>query len=295
MNGLLYWSTHRATVGLIIKRGVVVDAPPYARRWVGRRVADLPPARESCFVTDDMHTPQAELDAEGVDWGDMAPGMADSVATWTPDDGAQAKASYPEYPSNPHNHRFTVSLSPGRDMPMMVVRAQTAQELTDSFSEIESTGVWHNIGAAYASMRAGMNLGQGLGPATPVSPQAPPPGLPAAPPGPQQTPPPFGPNVSVPGAPGYQGPPAAPQGGGWGGAPQGGQQGAGRGPKPRPAGWAACDVPWAQKDAFKNLRAQGTETGNYLRGKIQWGGGGTYWIDPSVAGWLAQQGYPVAQ
>lgn len=294
MDGLLYWSTDRATVGLIIKRGVVVDAPPYAHRWVGRRVADLPPAKESCFVSDmNYDAPQAEADAEGVDWGDMAPGMADSVATWTPDDvpkpSLAERAAWPEYPSNPHNHRFTVSLSPGRDLPMMVVRAQTAQELTDSFSEIESTGVWHNIGAAYASMRAGMSMGQGLGPATPVSPVTPPPGLPQAPP--QQTPPPFGPNVSVPGAPNYQGPPAPQQQGGWGGPPQQQQQG-NRGPKPRPNGWLVVDVPYNDKDRFKQMREAAQD---YFKGKIQWGGKGVYWLEPSVAGYIAQQGFPVTQ
>jgi hypothetical protein len=53
------------------------------------------------------------------------------------------------------------------------------------------------------------------------------------------------------------------------------------------------DVPWARKDEFKGLRATGTETGNYLRGKIKWGGKGIYFLDPAISGWIAQQGYPV--
>lgn len=238
-------------------------------------------------------------DAEGVDWGGTA--VPEAAATWSPEDysaNSAPAASYPEYSSNPHNHRFTVSLSPGRDMPMMVVRAQTAHELTASFSEIESSGVWHNIGAAYASMRVGMNMGNGLGPATPVGPPAPSYGPPT--PAPQAaTPPPFGPNVSVPSAPNYQGPPpqqqwqqGPPANGGWsgnGGASQGAQT------KPRPAGWAMVDVPFPDKDRFKALRAQGTQSGDYLRGKIQWGGKGTYWLDPSIAGYIAQQGFPVMQ
>lgn len=32
-NGLIYLSTPTATVGLVVRDGVVVDAPPYARRW----------------------------------------------------------------------------------------------------------------------------------------------------------------------------------------------------------------------------------------------------------------------
>ena len=33
MNGLIYLSTPRFTVGLIVKNGVVVQAPPITRRW----------------------------------------------------------------------------------------------------------------------------------------------------------------------------------------------------------------------------------------------------------------------
>lgn len=32
-NGLIYLSTPKATVGLVVKDGIVTDAPPYARRW----------------------------------------------------------------------------------------------------------------------------------------------------------------------------------------------------------------------------------------------------------------------
>jgi len=38
-DGLLVWSTSRATVGLIVRGGVVVETPPYARRWALRRDA----------------------------------------------------------------------------------------------------------------------------------------------------------------------------------------------------------------------------------------------------------------
>ena len=32
-DGLIFWSTKTATVGLLVRDGVVVDCPPYARNW----------------------------------------------------------------------------------------------------------------------------------------------------------------------------------------------------------------------------------------------------------------------
>lgn len=293
MNGLLWWSSDRATVGLIVRRGVVVDAPPYARRWaLGRKVAELPAARESIFVTDE----NTQADAEGVDWG----GTPESAAAWSPEDypsPAKAAVTYPEYGPLPEAP-ISINFRPG-DKPQITVRGHSAQDITRIFNDLEENGVYANIAAAMASLNAQGPLGAGLGPVSPVGPPQAPQGPPAAPQGygapssypPQgNTPPPFGPNVSVPAAPGYVGPPA-PQGGSWGGQ----QQGGGRDPKPRPAGWAMVDVPFNDKDRFKALRQQGTDSGNFLRGKVQWGGKGTYWLDPSVAGWLAQQGFPVMQ
>ncbi|WP_433220557.1 hypothetical protein [Microtetraspora malaysiensis] len=41
-NGLIWWSTGRATVGLVVRDGVVVEAPPYARRWAqGREAGEI--------------------------------------------------------------------------------------------------------------------------------------------------------------------------------------------------------------------------------------------------------------
>jgi hypothetical protein len=41
-DGLVWWSTAAATVGLIVVAGVVVDCPPYARRWAkGRDAREL--------------------------------------------------------------------------------------------------------------------------------------------------------------------------------------------------------------------------------------------------------------
>lgn len=246
-------------------------------------------------------------DAEGVDWtGAAGPDWQAATADVASEVGpyaAGATPGYPEYSDNPHNHRFTLTFAPDKP-PFIVVRGQTAAECTAALNELEAGGVYANLAAAWASLKVQGTIGAGLGPVSPVPPQGPPPGPPQAPQGyaPQgpATPPPFGANVSVPQAPGYQGPPqqqwqqAAPQSGGWnggGGAPQGGNPNE----KPRPAGWAMVDVPFSDKDRFKALRVKGTETEAYLRGKIQWGGKGVYWLEPSIAGWLAQQGFPVTQ
>jgi hypothetical protein len=38
-DGLIWWSTPRATVGLIVRGGVIVETAPYARRWAHGRSA----------------------------------------------------------------------------------------------------------------------------------------------------------------------------------------------------------------------------------------------------------------
>ncbi|WP_346100748.1 hypothetical protein [Nonomuraea maheshkhaliensis] len=38
-DGLIWWSTGRATVGLVVRDGVVVETAPYARRWAKGRDA----------------------------------------------------------------------------------------------------------------------------------------------------------------------------------------------------------------------------------------------------------------
>jgi hypothetical protein len=135
----------------------------------------------------DVHTPQAETDAE--DWSDVEQN-ADS-------------ASYPEFPGNPHNHRFTISFD-GRG-PMVVVRGNTAAEIIAGFQELEQSAAGAAMGNAWASIKAAAAVASGLG-ATPL-----PAGAPAAPQASGvPTPPPFGPNVSVPGAPGFQSNPGFP-------------------------------------------------------------------------------------
>ncbi len=41
-DGLIWHSTRAATVGLVVRDGVIVDCPPYARRWAyGRDARDV--------------------------------------------------------------------------------------------------------------------------------------------------------------------------------------------------------------------------------------------------------------
>jgi hypothetical protein len=41
-SGWIYWSTRAATVALIVEDGVVVDGPPYVRRWaIGKDAREL--------------------------------------------------------------------------------------------------------------------------------------------------------------------------------------------------------------------------------------------------------------
>lgn len=231
-------------------------------------------------------------DAEGVDWGGMA--EPEAAATWSPEEypGTKAPVIYPEYPALPEAP-ISINFRPG-DKPQITVRGHSAAQITAALNELEAGGVYANIAAAMASLNAQGPLGAGLGPVSPVGPPAAP-QAPAAPqfgaaPGPA-TPPPFGPNVSVPNAPGYQAPAQGgfppPQQGGWGGNQQQRSQ-----EKPRPAGWLMVDVPFPDKDRFKAMREAGKD---YFKGKVQWGGRGVYWLEPSVAQYVAQQGFPVTQ
>lgn len=244
---------------------------------------DLEP--RGLFVTDQQ-----------VDWGDVGPEPMDGEGVSTAPDPTRGQQSsytqavqYPEAPANPHEHPYTITMKGGNgyDAPWVVIHASTASECIAKLNELEVYGFYPALGTANTALAAVTRqiLQASAPPPSPAPAQAPAQG----PPG---TAPPFGPNVSVPNAPGYQG--GFPQQQQYAGPPQG-QSNSGPQVKPRPAGWAQCDVPWADKDRFKNLRMQNTETGNYLRGKIQWGGGGLYWIEPSVARWLAEQNFPVQQ
>lgn len=229
-------------------------------------------------------------DDEGVDWGDMTP---PEQAAYLPDVNAPREGApvYPEFPDNPHNHRFTISMTPGKP-PMIVIRANTAAEFTAALNELEAHGAYANLAAADASLRTQGQMGAGLGPMSPVPPaQAAPGGFP--PPMQSPGPPPFGPNVSAPSAPGFMGQPSfqsgPPQAGGWGGSAGGGSNRAE--PKPQPPGWMRVNARSGPGyDAWKSMREQFKDQ---LKGKIQWGGKSDYWVEPSVGPWLSQQGFAV--
>jgi hypothetical protein len=129
---------------------------------------------------------------------DAAPEMDQPNETEGWDEGGPT--TYPEFPKNPANHRFTISFD-GRG-PMVVVRGNTAAEVMAAYQELEQSAVGAAMGNAWAAVKASAAVAAGLG-ATPVPQGAPgaaaPPAMPGVP-----TPPPFGPNVSVPQAPGFQ-------------------------------------------------------------------------------------------
>lgn len=266
MDGLIWYSTPAATVGLVVKDGVVVDAPPYARKWALGRSAEellnhshattawLPAARST------MTDMSADVPADDVDWSDV--------------EGA-ADAAYPEYPANPHNHLYTVSISNGA--PMIVVRGNTAAEIKARFEALEEEGVAAVMANVQTAMKAAFNLAQGLG-ATPVppAPQAPSAGaqVAAAYPTPAAVPP-----LPAPGQP-YQGQPA------W--------QTAGA-PAPAPAvqvppGWYKLNVPFKQKPQFDAIVAQyGLRKGDPNNGgQVSFQKGNkTWYCAPDVAGAFA--------
>jgi hypothetical protein len=200
---------------------------------------------------------------------------ADQSEDWS-DVEQNADASYPEWPANPHNHRFTISID-GRG-PMLVVRANTADEVKTAFEELESGEAGAAIGRAWAAIKAGAALGSGLG-ATPV-----PQGAPAAPQAPgMPTPPPFGPNVSVPQAPGFQGnqgfapPPAPPV--------------QNRGSEYSQAGWYRLNVPFPKKGEFDGI----TQQYGMRKGRPSEGGQFSFhkdtkawYVDPQYAGAFPQ-------
>lgn len=176
-------------------------------------------------------------------------------------DGAADGAPYPEYPANPHNHRYTVSIDSRG--PMLVVRGNTSAEVKEAFEELEDAGTGAAIGRAWAAVKAGAALGNGLG-ATPAPP---------APAGPQPPAPAYG-------APAPPPPPApAPQG-------YGGQGGNRAEPKPRPAWPQVFKISIARGDnSFKEYRAANQQ---YFKGKVMWAGGGDYWIHGDVVQSVAQ-------
>lgn len=180
-------------------------------------------------------------------------------------------ATFPEVPSNPHNHVYTWSPKLP-DGSMLVIRANTPADLV---------GAVQAMAPLADQLRAAWSAVAGA-----PAPQAP---APAAQQPWNQQPAQQFPNQPFPGQPAWQttGAPQAPAQQGWGGgAPQ---QGGGnrQGPKPRP-NWPQVykvNVPFNSKDAFKAFREQNKEV---LKGKVAWAGGGDYWVEGSVVQGFAQ-------
>lgn len=165
----------------------------------------------------------------------------DQPQNWDGSPVAAPAASFPEHPYKLADHVYTWSPKLP-DGSMLVIRAQSAKELAEKAEAL--VAVSGRLKAAWGQVAGGG------APAPQMPAQAGPMGMPQIPTGP-----PFGPNVSVPAAPGYVGPPAPqmPQQQGWGGAPQapqqqwnngGGQQQGGRKPYPAPQGWYRLNVPY---------------------------------------------------
>lgn len=158
------------------------------------------------------------------------PQTSDDESGWGDDQAAPA-VTYPEYPYSLADHVYTWSPKLP-DGSMLVIRSQTADGLAEAAEAL--TGVAGRLRAAWQNVTGAPQQAPAQGF------QAPPAHAPQG-----NTPPPFGPNVSVPQAPGYQGPPAPPQGQQWGApqAPPQQQWAAPTGPQ-LPQGWYKLTVPF---------------------------------------------------
>lgn len=196
------------------------------------------------------------------------------------DDGGWAEATgkdatFPETPQNPHNHVYTWSPKLP-DGSMLVVRANTPADLV---------GAVQALAPLAAQLKAAWTAVVGQPAPAPAAPQG---GFQPQQQFNQQPAQPF-PNQPFPGQPAWQ-QAGAPQGQ-FGGGGQGGGQGSKPQPKPQPNGWYKTDKntgPGA--DFWKSWREQNQQA---LKGKIQWGGGGTFWVAPDVAGMVHAAGFAV--
>ncbi|WP_327719857.1 hypothetical protein OG381_34280 [Streptomyces sp. NBC_00490] len=143
-------------------------------------------------------------------------------------DGTVDGVSYPETPDNPHNHPYTLSLTP-KEAPFLVVRASTEGELKERLDSLETSGTMAAIGAAWSAYKGHATLGAGMGPTTPVPAAPAAPGVPAPPP--------------MPGAPAMPPPPAAPAV-------------SNRTAEYAQAGWYRLNVPFKDKATFDGITAQ---------------------------------------
>lgn len=190
-------------------------------------------------------TPEVDVDVEAEGWDDTADGV-----------------SYPEVPDNPHNHQYTLSLTP-KEPPFLVVRASTQEELKDTLDGLETSGTMAAIGAAWQAYKGHTMIGAGVGPTTPVPP---------APAGAVPPPPP------VPGVPVPPPPPPAPAVQNNAAEYQG-------------SGWYRLNVPFRSKAAFDGIVAQyqlrkgrPTEGGQLSFNKAD----KSWYVDPQYAGAFSQ-------
>jgi hypothetical protein len=218
----------------------------------------------------------------------MTENAPEQTENWSDVEQSADSASYPEFPGNPHNHRYTISMN-GQG-PMVVIRGNTAEEINAACEELREQSTGAALGSFWSEFKAAAMVANGLGGATPVPAQAGPP----APPQGAPTPPPFGPNVSVPGAPGFAGPPAppAPPAQQWGGQQGGGQrQARDNRPEFQQAGWYRLSVPFPKKGEFDGLTSQyqmrkGRPTEG---GQFSFNGADKSWyVDPQYAGGFGQ-------
>lgn len=204
---------------------------------------------------------------------DVMPEQTTDEQGWDGDAAGTPAVTYPEGPDNPHNHRFTISFD-GRG-PMVVVRGNTAADIIAAYQELEQSAAGAAMGNAWASIKAAAAVASGLG-ATPV-----PAGAPVAPQAPgMPVPPPFGANVSVPGAPAFQGNAGFP-------APPMPPVVQSNTPEYQQNGWYRLNVPFQKKGAFDGIVAQyqvrkgrPTEGGSLSFNKAD----KSWYVSPQVAG-----------
>jgi hypothetical protein len=215
---------------------------------------------------------------------DVMPEQTAAPEDWSDVEQSADGAAYPEAPDNPHNHRFTISFD-GRG-PMVVVRGNTAADVIAAYEELENHAVGAAMGNAWAALKA--SAVPAGAPALPQVPQGPAAPANFANPNGSMTPPPFGPNVSVPQAPGFQGGQgfqAPPQGGFGGGQAQGPRDNT---PEFQQNGWYALTVPFpVGKKQFDGIcqqyqlkKGRPAEGGTFSFN----GTNKTWYVSPQVAG-----------
>ena len=188
------------------------------------------------------------------------------------------------------NHLLTISFTP-KGQPMIVVRGNSASEITELLGELDAEGVYIQLAQAQQQLASSAppaetimrQLGatqmpqQQAAPA-PYSPQQPTQGY--APQGQQWGPP--GPPQQSPGQPPF----GAPQGGYAPPAPVWG--GGANQPPMRPQGWFAVKIPFNQKAQGDALK-QELKNRQLYQGNVKWEDATKTWlVSPDVVEWFGQ-------